>query len=95
MVQKIYSLYKYFFDDKPLNISLTMSFKCNLRCKQCKIWKNQSIKTTTLEQKFTIIDKLSKWLGRFCLNIVGGEPFANPRIFDVIDYAIKKRSEFL
>jgi len=74
---------------KPTNISLTVSSVCNLRCKQCDIWKNKNNTKLTYAEIKTLILQLKKWLGDYTLVLGGGEPFLNPDTVKIIEFASK------
>ncbi len=58
---------------KPHAIILSVTSKCNLRCRHCSIWKN---KERSLPEKDAekIILGLREWTGPYHLTISGGEP---------------------
>lgn len=78
-------------DKKPLSVTYIISRNCNLRCKQCNIWKNPRRDPLTLKQKLSVIDKLFAWLGNFQLNISGGEPFVHPHTIKILEKAARKK----
>ena len=56
----------------PINLTLSVSFKCNSRCKTCNIFKKRS-EDLSLEEWRKIFKNLGKDL--FWVTISGGEPF--------------------
>lgn len=58
---------------KPSYVNLWITSLCNLKCKQCYIWKNKK-KYLETEKIKKIIKDLRKWLGPFHLSFSGGEP---------------------
>ncbi len=72
----------------PLLVTLRPTYKCNFRCKYCKVWAQKESELTT-QQYFKIIDDLKK-LGTQKLGFAGGEPLLRQDIGKLIDYAHKK-----
>ena len=73
---------------KPFIISAVITRACNLKCRQCDVWKkNEPIYELNLDEWKCIISKLSSWLGTFCLVITGGEPMLRRDIFELIQYS--------
>ncbi len=55
----------------PFNLTISVSFNCNSRCKTCDIWKKQ-VNDLTLEE----YEKIFKNYGKlFWVTLSGGEPF--------------------
>lgn len=78
---------------KPTSIHFSITSKCNLKCKQCDIWRNQQTKEVSTEEIKKAISDLKEWVGPFTLNISGGEPFMRKDIFEIIEYSTKKGVE--
>jgi MoaA/NifB/PqqE/SkfB family radical SAM enzyme len=76
--------------NKPTSIIISVTPNCPLRCRQCDIWKSPPTKPLTLQHGKLIIDKLYQWLGEFCLNFTGGEPFLDHDLLQIIKYAENK-----
>jgi len=68
---------------KPTQVQLLINDICNLRCKQCDIWKFKDPGISIEEIKKTM-RYLRKWLGPFHLTISGGEPLIRKDIPDLI-----------
>lgn len=75
---------------KPTSIHMSITNKCSLQCKQCDIWKKQHNEEISTRDVKKIISDLREWLGKFTLNIAGGEPFTRKDIFEIIEFATKK-----
>lgn len=75
----------------PLKISMNITKKCNLRCKQC--FSNsgviQDVELTTEDLK-KLFDDMNKY-GTFFICIGGGEPFTRPDLFDILEYGKSKQ----
>ena len=72
---------------KPKVINWFYSGKCNLGCKFCYGKFNED--TLSLEEKKTIIDKISD-AGVEKLTITGGEPLLGENLLEIIEYASEK-----
>jgi len=65
----------------PLNLTLSISFRCNSRCKTCNIYNRDSDELSLEEWK-----RVFKSLGKspFWVTITGGEPFLRPDILEIV-----------
>jgi len=64
----------------PHKISYVVTYKCNLSCKMCNIWKKKSEEELSLEE----IEKFFKKSNRFSwVGLTGGEPFLREDIVEV------------
>lgn len=77
------------FNKKPIHVYYYISNACNLKCKQCNIWKYSKEQTLNAKQRKNLIKKLHDYLGKFQLNISGGEPFIQKDLLGLIDFASK------
>lgn len=67
----------------PFKMSYALTYKCNLRCKMCNIWKRQGIDS---ELGIKEIDNFFKRSSRFFwLGLTGGEPFLRQDLAEIID----------
>lgn len=87
-----YSRDNYFFVN---NIDLMITERCSLRCKECcnlmQYYKNpQNFCKKDLFRELDRLDEIFDVVNE--LRIIGGEPFMNPDIYDIIKYASGKRS---
>jgi hypothetical protein len=71
---------------KPCSVQMAITYRCNLKCLHCDIWKNGGTKELKPAQWIKAAGKLRKWLGPFRLDISGGEPFLRKDIFDIVDF---------
>lgn len=71
-----------------INIQVAMTERCNLKCIQCELWKNQNIKKElTKEEWMDIFIRLKKWIGHsYDLNFGGGEPFIRKDLVEIIEF---------
>ena len=61
---------------------------CNSKCRMCSIWKNKSKRNVTYEEAVKVLKKLKR--NKFkIIQITGGEPFLNPNIFKILEFAKK------
>lgn len=74
---------------KPTIVNLTITHRCNFRCKQCDYWRVMREELSTAQLK-SIIFGLRKWLGPFYLSICGGEPFIRKDLIDIIRFSSQK-----
>lgn len=65
----------------PLNLTVSITYHCNSRCKTCNIWKKKKINEFTTDE----FDKTFESIGKspYWLTISGGEPFLREDIVEV------------
>lgn len=65
----------------PVSYTVSVSYKCNSRCKTCNIWKKKS-SHLTVEQ----YDKIFKSIGRkvYWVTMSGGEPFLRKDLTEIV-----------
>jgi len=78
--------------DNPKDVQMRFTNRCNMSCKHCDIWKQDSRKQDELspEQWKSFIDKLYSWLGGFQLDLAGGEILLYQAAVPLIKYAADK-----
>jgi MoaA/NifB/PqqE/SkfB family radical SAM enzyme len=69
----------------PISMTLALTYRCNLRCRYCQIWKAAGPEMTT-RQVLTAVDELAE-AGMTRLGLTGGEPFLRPDIATIVDHA--------
>lgn len=64
----------------PLNLTVSITYRCNSRCKTCNVWKKKTNEFTAdeFDRTFASIGKSPYWL-----TISGGEPFLREDIVEV------------
>ena len=75
----------------PLKISMNLTKKCNLRCKQC--FSDSGVirdKELTTAELYKLFDDMNKY-GTFFICLGGGEPFTRDDLFDILEYGKKKQ----
>jgi len=66
----------------PINITVSITNKCNSRCKTCNIWKMD--KKSESELNFAEFEKIFKSLGKaYWFTVSGGEPFLREDVADI------------
>jgi MoaA/NifB/PqqE/SkfB family radical SAM enzyme len=71
----------------PYKLTFAVTFKCNLHCKMCSIWKN----SCQDELKFKEIYSFFKKSNRFSwIDLTGGEIFLRKDIFDIVEIILDK-----
>jgi len=81
--------YSYFMDEAlvpPDIVQITLSYKCNLRCKMCNIRNIKVDQEMTPERIIALIDEASEW-GVPEVLLLGGEPFLQKDLMRFIRYA--------
>ena len=71
---------------KPSSVQTAITYRCNLKCLHCDIWKSPATEELNLTQWLKILKKMRDWLGPFWFNISGGEPFLRKDLLDIITY---------
>lgn len=74
----------------PLNVSLELTLRCNIRCKHCYNFDRDTPLVPTDEltraEILTLLEDLHR-LGCLFVYLTGGEVFTHPLLFDVMDHA--------
>ncbi|MBN2142452.1 radical SAM protein [Candidatus Woesearchaeota archaeon] len=73
--------------DKPSTVHISITNRCNLRCRMCDIWKIPKGEELSTGEWKKIISSLKEWLGPFSLKIAGGEPLVRKDIPELIKFA--------
>ncbi|TVQ96765.1 MAG: radical SAM protein [Deltaproteobacteria bacterium] len=74
----------------PLNLTLSITYKCNSRCQSCDIWKIYPAEKERLKDELTLdeIERIFRTVGQvYFFNISGGEPFLRRDIVDIVRLA--------
>lgn len=73
----------------PFYVAYELTYRCNLQCKFCNIWRIRDHKELSLEQAKEIVDKVAK-AGVPVFNLSGGEPLLRRDLEDIALYARSK-----
>ncbi len=80
----------------PFHGSIVVTYKCNLRCPMCFLWKGpgeydkqHDKKELSTEEMFHLIDDFAA-IGTAGIGFTGGEPILRPDMLDIIKYTKKK-----
>lgn len=81
---------KYWKKQIPFTTLIELTYRCNLRCSHCYVYKNTltNQELTTLEVK-RLLDELAQEKV-FSLTLTGGEIFLRDDLFEILDYIRKK-----
>lgn len=74
---------------KPTRVIFCMTLRCNIKCKQCAIWRMPSTDELTAEEWKKVISDLRSWLGPYRVQLAGGEIFVRKDIIDIITHATR------
>lgn len=78
----------------PLRLILFITLKCDLRCRWCGLWEAEQTEETQ-DSKMMEFDLFKHVIDRFqksmWVELTGGEPFLHSSLFEMIDYAAKRR----
>jgi len=80
----------------PLHGSIVVTYKCNLRCQMCYLWKGPGEYDKHPEKKELSTEELKKVVDDFAeigtagIGFTGGEPMLRPDMLEIISYTKKK-----
>jgi MoaA/NifB/PqqE/SkfB family radical SAM enzyme len=66
---------------RPLNLTFSVSYRCNARCRTCNVWKKR-VDDLTLPEYVRLFDSLGPSL--YWATFSGGEPFLRPDLIDIV-----------
>lgn len=66
---------------RPLNLTFSVTYRCNARCKTCNVWKKR-VEDLTLDEYKALFDDLGTSL--YWATFSGGEPFIRPDLIDIV-----------
>lgn len=83
--------------EAPLRmIYLTVTRRCNLSCPYCyQGLKNRNNTDMTVDVARRILNRIGKLFPRYNVTVSGGEPFSNPRLFDILDLLSERGLPFV
>lgn len=75
-----------YFSPRPIEVSLELTHRCNLRCKMCGVWgkkNDQRAPELTLNEYVDLFSQMKR-LNVKRVTLAGGEPFIRKDIFEII-----------
>lgn len=66
---------------RPLNLTFSVTYRCNARCQTCNVWKKR-VDDLTLDEYKALFDNLGSSL--YWATFSGGEPFIRPDLIDIV-----------
>lgn len=79
----------------PINLTLSVTNKCNSRCRSCDIWKIYPAEKDRLKEELTLdeIERLFRTVGPvYFFNISGGEPFLRKDLPKIVEIGCRQLS---
>ncbi len=73
----------------PDTLQISLTNRCNLKCKMCNVWHNNNDNELSFLEVKGVIEQSAKW-GIKEINLCGGEPLLKDNIFEVVRYAKTK-----
>ena len=64
----------------PLNLTFSVSYRCNSTCRTCNVWRKR-VRDLTLDEYEQVFNKLGR--SPYWLTFSGGEPFLRPDLIDI------------
>ena len=68
---------------QPRYVKIKLTWRCNLRCVMCNVWRQRKKSLLTLPVMQALADELAR-LGTTKVHLTGGEVLLHPRIFEII-----------
>lgn len=66
---------------RPLNLTFSVTYRCNAKCRTCNVWKKR-VEDFTLAEYTRLFDVLGHSL--YWATFSGGEPFIRPDLIDIV-----------
>jgi len=66
---------------RPLNLTFSVTYRCNSKCKTCNVWKKR-VDDFTLDEYKRLFDNIGHTL--YWATFSGGEPFIRPDLIDIV-----------
>jgi len=66
---------------RPLNLTFSVTYRCNATCRTCNVWKKR-VDDLTLAEYERLFDNLGRSL--YWATFSGGEPFLRPDLIDIV-----------
>ena len=75
---------------KPTRVRFELTYRCNLKCPFCDIWKLQKEEELSTFKVKQIIADIKTYLKNFYMLFSGGEQFLKEDFMEILDYTTKK-----
>ncbi len=72
---------------KPTRIIFCVTLRCNIKCRQCAIWRVPKPEELTTDEWKKVIYDMKEWMGPCRIQLAGGETFMRKDITEIIRYA--------
>jgi len=66
---------------RPLNLTFSVTYRCNSKCRTCNVWKKR-VDDLTLDEYKALFDNVGTSL--YWATFSGGEPFIRPDLIDIV-----------
>jgi len=76
---------------KPTRIIFCVTLRCNIKCRQCSIWRMPKTEELTTNEWKKVIYDLKQWIGPYRVQLAGGETFVRNDITEIIRYATENK----
>ena len=73
----------------PVHVKIKITWRCNLRCEMCNVWRQKRQNALTPERLRSLADELVD-LGCRKIHLSGGEVLLRPDLYDLISYLSNK-----
>ncbi len=73
----------------PVHVKIKVTWRCNLRCEMCNVWRQKRRNILTMERLRSLADELAD-LGCRKVHLSGGEVLLRPDLYDLIGYLTRK-----
>lgn len=79
----------------PSAIRAIVTERCNYKCHYCTFWRQDSYsEEMSLDEWKAALLSLRKFVGRFLIQFVGGEPFVRRDLIDILEYCYSQRIDW-
>jgi MoaA/NifB/PqqE/SkfB family radical SAM enzyme len=70
-----------YFRPRPLNLTFSVTYRCNSKCQTCNVWKKR-VDDFSLDEYKALFDNIGRSL--YWATFSGGEPFIRPDLIDIV-----------
>ena len=72
---------------KPTRIACCVTLRCNIRCRQCAIWRMPKPDELTTQEWKNVVTDLRQWIGPCRIQFLGGETFIRKDMLEIVRHA--------